>query len=176
MLGLLTPGAPQGCISALACVTYARPQRSTWMMPRQTRSGASSKRRLTPSARSFGTRSGPMNNAASSAGLSYYRRLFGPASRPRGELDPESLPQPDGYLRERGMLTRRVHGEWVSVRCPAHKNGDEVHPSLRVSLRDGHFKCHACGASGGDIVALHRLATGLGFREAMRDLGGRFYD
>jgi DNA primase len=91
-------------------------------------------------------------------------------------LDRDSLPRPETYLRERGLLTHQARGEWVSIRCPAHKNGEEAHPSLRVSLRDGHFRCHACGASGGDILALHRLATGLGFRTAVRDLGARFHD
>lgn len=117
-----------------------------------------------------------MTDAAISAGLEHYRRLFGSVVRRRGDLDRGSLPQPETYLRGRGLLTHRTRGEWISVRCPVHKNGDESHPSLRVSLCDGHFRCHACGASGGDILALHRLITGLGFRDAVRDLGGRFHD
>ena len=32
------------------------------------------------------------------------------------------------------------------------------------------------GVKGGDIVALHRLISGLGFIAAVRDLGGRFHD
>ena len=116
-----------------------------------------------------------MTEAAAISGIEHYRRLFGTQRQP-GELDRDSLPHPETYLRERGLLTHRTSGEWVSICCPAHKNGDEAHASLRVSVRDGHFRCHACGASGGDIVALHRLATGLRFREAVRDLGGRFHD
>ena len=112
----------------------------------------------------------------SADGLTHYRRLFGPPAPARGELDRGSLPMPETYLCERGLLTQRVRGEWASVRCPAHKGGEEAHPSLRVSLRDGHFRCHACGASGGDVLALHRLVTGLGFREAARDLGARFHE
>jgi DNA primase len=108
-------------------------------------------------------------------GLDHYRRLFGPAAR-RSDLDRDSLPDPEAYLRQRGLLTQRTRGEWVSLRCPAHKDGDEAHPSLRISLRGGHFRCHACGASGGDILALHRLMTGLRFRDAARDLGARFHD
>lgn len=113
-----------------------------------------------------------MNDAA----IAHYRRLFGSPRRQRDELDRASLPAAETYLRERGLLPQRPRGEWISIRCPAHKNGDEAHPSLRVSLRDGHFRCHACGASGGDVLALHRLVTGLGFRKAVRDLGGRFHD
>jgi DNA primase len=62
------------------------------------------------------------------------------------------------------------------MRCPVHKGGEEQHKSMLVSLVDGHFKCLACGVKGGDIIALHRLVTGLGFRDAVRDLGGRFHD
>ena len=38
------------------------------------------------------------------------------------------------------------------------------------------FRCHACGVKGGDVIALHRLITGMGFAEAVRDLGGRFHE
>jgi CHC2 zinc finger len=110
-----------------------------------------------------------------STGLDHYRRLFGPLQH-RRKLDHASLPSPIAYLTQQGLLPGKSRGEWASIRCPAHKSGAEAHPSLRVSLIDGHFRCHACGAKGGDIIALHRLATGLGFREAVRDLGGQFYD
>lgn len=113
------------------------------------------------------------------AGLDHYRRLFGArAAVPkagRRELDRTSLPSPLAYLTEYAMLTTRPRGEWANVRCPVHKGGDEQHPSMSVSMIDGHFRCHACGAKGHDIIALHRLATGLSFREAVADLGGRFH-
>lgn len=111
-----------------------------------------------------------------SAGIRFYQRLFEPQPTRRGKLDHQSLPTPETYLRERGLLTQHGRGEWVSIRCPAHKNGDEAHASLRVSLRDGHFRCHACGATGGDVLALHRLVSGLGFRDAVRDLDARLHE
>lgn len=89
-------------------------------------------------------------------------------------LDHRSLPSPVAYLTRRGLLKTKVRGEWASICCPVHKGGAESHPSMRVSLADGHYKCMACGVSGGDIVALHRLLTGLGFVDAVRELGGRF--
>lgn len=97
-------------------------------------------------------------------------------NRQRNPLDRQSLPKPLHYLAERGLLKRSPHGEWTLICCPLHKGGKERNPSLGVSLADGHFRCHACGASGGDIVALHRLITGLGFLDAVRDLGGKFHD
>ena len=108
-----------------------------------------------------------------SAGLAHYARIFGP---PRRGLDRSSLPSPLAYLTQTGAITRKPRGEWASIRCPSHKGGDEQHASMRVSLVDGHFRCHACGAKGGDIVALHRLVTGSGFREAVQALGGRFHE
>ena len=110
-------------------------------------------------------------------GLAHYERLFGRARHAIGRtVDRDSLPSPLTYLRQRGVLAMKPRGEWASICCPSHKGGDEAHPSLRVNLADGHFRCHACGAKGGDIIALHRLATGLGFVEAVHDLGGRFHD
>lgn len=109
-----------------------------------------------------------------SNGLQLYDRLFGrkPAAA-RKSLDRQSLPTPLQYLTERGLLKGKARGEWVAIVCPAHKGGAEKNPSLRVSMIDGHFKCMACGTSGGDVVALHRLITGVGFKDAVRDLGGR---
>ncbi len=113
---------------------------------------------------------------AASNGIEHYRRLFGSQQRDAQHVDRGSLPTPAPYLRDRGLFAGNVRGEWASIRCPAHKSGAEAHPSLRVALTDGHFRCMTCGVKGGDIIALHRLITGLGFRDAVRDLGGRFHD
>ena len=112
--------------------------------------------------------------AACVSGLEHYARLFGLRNQ-RARLDRSSLPSPLAYLTQQGLLTRKARGEWASIRCPVHKGGDERNPSISVSLVDGHFACHACGAKGGDIIELHRLVSGLGFRDAVRDLGGRFH-
>jgi len=110
-------------------------------------------------------------------GLQHYEKLFGRRPLNNGRaLDRDSLPTPLQYLTERGLMKGKVRGEWASIVCPAHKGGAEQNPSLRVSQIDGHFRCLACGVKGGDIIALHRLITGAGFREAVRDLGGRFHD
>jgi CHC2 zinc finger len=90
------------------------------------------------------------------------------------KLNRDSLPSPAKYLNEHGMLAKAPRGEWVSITCPVHAGGNESNPSLRVSLIDGHFKCMACSAKGGDVIALHRLITGASFMEAVLDLGGRF--
>jgi DNA primase len=115
--------------------------------------------------------------------LALYDKLFGPrklssryANHQHGQLDRSSLPTPIQYLTERGLMPKRHRAESVQIRCPAHKGGQESHPSLVVSLVDGHHKCMACSVKGGDILALHRLITGMSFRDAVADLGGRFHD
>lgn len=92
----------------------------------------------------------------------------------REKLDRQSLPSPLQYLTSLGMITRKPRAEWATIKCPVHKAGAEANPSMGVSMIDGHFKCMACGSKGGDIVALHRLITGMGFMDAVRDLGGKF--
>lgn len=110
-------------------------------------------------------------------GLEQFKRLFTRNHRPgQNVLDRGSLPTPLQYLSERGLHKGKHRGQWIPICCPAHKAGAEDHPSMRVSAVDGHFKCMACGAKGGDVVALHRLISGLGFRDAVKDLGGRFHD
>src|SRR5689334_1000546 len=104
-------------------------------------------------------------------GLRHYERLFGDRSARRKSLDRSSLPSPLAYLSEQGLLIGRPRGERAQIKCPSHAGGDERHASMSVSLVDGHFRCFACGAKGGDVVALHRLITGKGFRDAVADLG-----
>lgn len=112
-----------------------------------------------------------------SNGLQQYKRIFtADKMTTRRTLDRGSLPTTAQYLTDRGLLKRTPRGEWTAIICPAHKAGTETNPSLRVSLVDGHFRCMACGASGGDVVALHRLITGVGFLAAVSELGGRFDD
>lgn len=86
-------------------------------------------------------------------------------------FDKALLPTPARYLDSRGLLPPNIRGTWAAIRCPAHKQGGESHPSLRVSLEDGHFRCMACGVKGGDVLALHRLITGASFIVAARELG-----
>lgn len=107
-------------------------------------------------------------------GLHLYQRIF--VGKRGCNLDRASLPTPLQYLHDRHLIAGKQRGQWLSIVCPAHKAGGEHHPSMRVSVADGHYRCMACGAKGGDIIALHRLITGVGFRAAVNDLGGRFHD
>ena len=73
------------------------------------------------------------------------------------------------YLDREGLDWKKS-GAAALLRCPFH---DDTRPSLLLNLADGHYRCLACGERGGDLIAFHRQRTGLGFAEAVRELGGR---
>ena len=57
---------------------------------------------------------------------------------------------------------------WVTVICPFH---NDKNPSLSINLDSGGFYCHACRASGGNVIEFHRKLKGISFTEAAKDLG-----
>ncbi len=59
-------------------------------------------------------------------------------------------------------------GAWRDAMCPFH--GD-TRPSLRVKVETGSWRCMACGAHGGDVLAFEMQRTGRGFRDAAQALG-----
>lgn len=79
----------------------------------------------------------------------------------------DRLPDPLSYFEGAGVrLIGR--GQWRSALCCFH---DDHNPSLRVNVESGAFRCMACGAKGGDILAFHQTRHGLSFKQAARDLG-----
>jgi len=59
--------------------------------------------------------------------------------------------------------------EWNGL-CPFH---DDHRPgSVSINLSTGAFKCFACGASAGDVLAFHAKRHGLTLRETLVALGG----
>jgi len=79
----------------------------------------------------------------------------------------ERLPSPINYFESQG-LRLTGGGDWRSAPCPFH---EDRHPSLRVRLDSGAFRCMACGATGGDVLAFHMRRYSLGFIDAARALG-----
>ena len=77
------------------------------------------------------------------------------------------LPDPIEYLTANGH-TLKGRGVWREMVCPFH---DDTSPSLRINTQKGCFKCMACGAKGGDLIAFHQKITGRSFIEACKDLG-----
>ena len=84
-----------------------------------------------------------------------------------GRFSRARLPEPLPYFERAGLLLNG-RGRWRSARCPFH---DDDNPSLRVNIETGHYRCMACGAKGGDVLAFHRQRHGLSFLQAARDLG-----
>lgn len=85
-----------------------------------------------------------------------------------GHFERAALPDPTPYYAERAALRLIGRGRWRSAVCPFH---DDVRPSLRVNTETGAYRCMACGAAGGDVLAYHRARHGLSFVQAARDLG-----
>jgi DNA primase len=79
----------------------------------------------------------------------------------------EWLPSPHDYFAGVGLKLLGA-GAWRSALCPFH---DDSHPSLRVKLATGGFRCMACGSKGRDVLDFEQLRTGKSFAEAARDLG-----
>ena len=83
-------------------------------------------------------------------------------------FDRTRLPDPLSYYEAHGLEFRERKGKWRTTRCEFHNGTD----SMRVNSDSGAFVCMAgCGARGGDVLAYHMAAQGLGFVEAAKALG-----
>ena len=100
------------------------------------------------------------------------RPMIGSSSTPghlasMSKFDRALLPDPLVYYEAEG-LKLIGHGRWRTTRCCFH---EDKKPSLSVNVEHGGFKCHACGAKGGDVLAFHMLRHGLAFVSAAKALG-----
>lgn len=77
------------------------------------------------------------------------------------------LPRPIEYLTSR-LIPAKGTGVWRDIVCPFH---DDHTASLRFNIEKGCFRCMACEAKGGDIIAFHMQLKGLSFIDACKDLG-----
>jgi hypothetical protein len=60
------------------------------------------------------------------------------------------------------------NGRWRNAKCPFH---EDTNPSMRVFIDTGAFRCMACGAHGGDVLAFFMLRYGKRFIEAAKAMG-----
>lgn len=88
-----------------------------------------------------------------------------------GHFNKRKLPMPIWVLDKLNIKTGRINnaGYWI-IRCPFHKNGAEEHPSLNIHQVQGNFRCHACAAKGGDILAFYMQYTKKSFVESAKNL------
>ncbi|PXX51045.1 CHC2 zinc finger domain-containing protein [Aquitalea magnusonii] len=84
-----------------------------------------------------------------------------------GQFKRDLLPDPQSFFEAQGMKLRG-QGEWRMTKCVFH---DDSHASLSVNVHTGAYRCHACQAAGGDVLAFHRQQTGASFIDAAKALG-----
>lgn len=84
-----------------------------------------------------------------------------------GKFSRKALPSSITYYQSQG-LTLKGTGAWRDALCPFHK---DTKPSLRINVEKGAYRCMACGARGGDVLAFHMHKHGLNFVEACKQLG-----
>lgn len=82
-------------------------------------------------------------------------------------FDRGHLPRPSNYYTNEGIKLLGTKA-WRDALCPFHL---DKKPSLRVRIETGAFRCMACGARGGDVLAFHMLRHGLSFMDAAKALG-----
>lgn len=104
----------------------------------------------------------PTNGASQKNGQADYTR-----KKHKLEFDRSRLPTPSSYYSEQ-FKKLKIKSEWVSVKCCFH---DDNNPSLSINLVSGYFRCFGCGATGCDVLAFHILRYGLGFFDAVTQLG-----
>lgn len=82
------------------------------------------------------------------------------------------LPRPAEYYKSEDIKLTGG-GEWKKAHCPFHI---DKKTSLRVRIDSGGFRCRACRRHGGDVLDFHMQLYGMGFVEAVKDLGAWGYD
>lgn len=85
----------------------------------------------------------------------------------RGNFSRKDLPSSIQYYETHGIKLKGS-GAWRDAICPFHK---DTKPSLRINVEKGAYRCMACGAHGGDVLAFHMHRHGLNFVEACKQLG-----
>jgi hypothetical protein len=114
------------------------------------------------------------NTSASGAGktFSHKRAFTGCRQQNQGRFNRDCLPEPMAVLKLLGINPKKNNpAGYMALCCPFHAGGQEKNPSLNLHVQDGHYRCHACGAKGGDILAFYMAVTGMKFSEAAKSLG-----
>jgi hypothetical protein len=90
----------------------------------------------------------------------------------QGRFNKSKLPMPVVILARIGIKPKAANsnGYW-QIRCPLHKDGHEQNASLSIHQVDGNFRCFACGAHGGDVLAFWMQLTCKSFKQAAQELG-----
>ncbi len=83
----------------------------------------------------------------------------------------QQFPLPLSYYQQQFSNLKLTDKEWISVKCCFH---EDRHPSLRLNLNNGSFRCFGCDARGGSIIAFHCQRYQLTFVQTILALGGQY--
>lgn len=111
-------------------------------------------------------------HASAAANLKHHTYYLGYIRPTQGRFNRFYLPSPIKVLHQLGFVIEKTNSKgYLKLRCPFHKDGNEKTPSLNLHNTSGHYRCHACGAKGKDILAFYMNLTGKSFVEAAKELG-----
>lgn len=78
------------------------------------------------------------------------------------------LPNPISYYESQGYrLVGPRAAAWRTTECRFHGGSD----SMRIKVSSGAFRCFACEAAGGDVIAFHMATFDVSFIDASKALG-----
>ncbi len=78
------------------------------------------------------------------------------------------LPDPTSYYESQGYrLVGPRTAAWRTTECRFHGGSD----SMRINVSSGAFRCFACEAAGGDVVAFQMATFDVSFIDASKALG-----
>jgi len=111
-------------------------------------------------------------HASAAVNLKHHTHYLGYARPTQGRFNRSRLPNPIDVLHQLDIITEKANSKgYLKLRCPFHKDGNEKTPSLNLHKTTGHYRCHACGTKGTDILAFYMGITDKSFVEAAKDLG-----
>ena len=104
--------------------------------------------------------------------MSSYRKANRSSKFNQGVFNKALLPTPVAVLSRLGIKPKAANsaGYWL-IKCPLHKGGEEKNASLSIHNVNGNFRCFACGAHGGDVLAFWMQHTGQSFKQSAIELG-----
>lgn len=85
----------------------------------------------------------------------------------QGKFTRSLLPNTITYFKAQGIKLKGS-GAWRDAICPFHA---DTNPSLRINIERGAYRCMACGARGGDVLAFHMHLHSMPFIAACKALG-----
>jgi putative DNA primase/helicase len=116
-----------------------------------------------------------MNTISGQTGQGFYNPISPKTKSSSSSIEEvKALHNPRHYYPAhlKGQFGRMGASGWCQWHglCPFH--ADTKAGSVSINLHTGAYKCFACGASAGDVLAFHGKLYNLSFKETLQALGG----